>query len=115
MRLLKSFGYAWNGFKIAIKDEPNLRIHMVLAAVVISMGFYFRIDRVEWLILLILIGVVISLELINSSIENLTDLVTKEKLPLAGKVKDVSAAAVLVFSIVALAAGIVIFAKYIFR
>jgi diacylglycerol kinase len=55
------------------------------------------------------------LELTNSSIENLTDLVSKEKLPLAGKVKDLSAAAVLVFSLIALIAGIIIFAKYLFN
>ena len=113
MKLIKSFGYAWNGFKLAVKEEPNLKIHLVLATIVVGMGFYFHINRMEWLILIILVGAVISLELINSSIENLTDLVTKEKLPLAGKVKDISAAAVLVFCLIALMAGTIIFSKYI--
>jgi undecaprenol kinase/diacylglycerol kinase (ATP) len=106
MKLLKSFGYAWSGLKVAVKEEPNLRIHLAIAVVVVAMGFHFHINPMEWLILLILVGLVISLELINSAIESLTDLVTKEKLPLAGKVKDISAAAVLV--------GIIIFGKYIF-
>jgi diacylglycerol kinase len=70
------------------------------------MGFYFHISEEEWLIILVFIGAVISSELINSSIENLTDLVTKEQLPLAGKVKDISAAAVLVLSFIALIAGL---------
>ena len=114
MKLLRSFGYAWNGLKVAVKEESNLRIHLAIAVVVIAMGFYFHINPMEWLIVLILFGLVISLELINSAIENLTDLVTKEKLPLAGKVKDISAAAVLVASVIALLVGITIFTKYIF-
>ena len=115
MKLLKSFGYAWNGLKVAVKEEPNLKIHLAIAVVVIAMGFYFHISTIEWTVLLILIGVVISLELLNSAIERLTDLVTKERLPLAGKVKDISAAAVLVASVIALLVGITIFTGYIFN
>jgi len=115
MKLLKSFGYAWNGLKVAVKEEPNLKIHLAIAVVVIAMGFYFHISTIEWTVLLILIGGVISLELLNSAIERLTDLVTKERLPLAGKVKDISAAAVLVASVIALLVGITIFTKYIFN
>jgi len=115
MKLLKSFGYAWNGLKVAVKEEPNLKIHLAIAVVVIAMGFYFHISTIEWTVLLILIGGVISLELLNSAIERLTDLVTKERLPLAGKVKDISAAAVLVASVIALLVGITIFTGYIFN
>jgi len=115
MKLLKNFGYAWKGFNVAVKDEPNLKIHLAMAAIVIGMGFYFKVSSVEWMVLLILIGLVISLELINSAIENLTDLVTKERLPLAGKVKDIAAAAVLTISVIALLVGIIIFKKYIFE
>jgi len=115
MKLLKNFGYAWKGFNVAVKDEPNLKIHLAMAAIVIGMGFYFKVSSVEWMVLLILIGLVISLELINSAIESLTDLVTKERLPLAGKVKDIAAAAVLTISVIALLVGIIIFKKYIFE
>jgi diacylglycerol kinase (ATP) len=115
MKLLKSFGYAWKGFKVAVMEEPNLKIHLIVTVVVVAMGFYFKITPMEWMILLILIGLVVGFELLNSAIESLTDLVTKERLPLAGKVKDIAASAVLVVCVIALIVGIIIFKKYIFE
>jgi diacylglycerol kinase len=76
-------------------------------------GFYFSITTTEWIIVLVVIGLVISLELINSAIENLVDLVTKEQMPLAGKIKDLAAGAVLIFSVIAFCVGCIIFEKYI--
>jgi len=113
MKVLKSFGHAWKGFKVALKEELNLKIHLASTVVVVAMGFYYQIGRMDWMVLLTMIGLVIGFELLNSAIESLTDLVTKERLPLAGKVKDISAAAVLVISVIALVVGITIFAKYI--
>jgi undecaprenol kinase len=113
MKLLKSLSYAWNGFKTAFAEQPNLRIHVVVALVVIALGFYFNVTSIEWSILLILIGIVLAAELFNTALENLTDLVTKEYHPLAGKAKDIAAAAVLVLSVVSLIVGFIIFAKYV--
>jgi len=113
MKFLENFGYAWKGLKVAVKEETHLRIHLAATVIVIFMGFYFRVSPGEWLILLTMIGLTIGFELLNTAIENLTDLVTKEKLPLAGKVKDISAAAVAVVSVVALMVGLIIFTKYI--
>ncbi|MBS1507369.1 MAG: diacylglycerol kinase family protein [Bacteroidetes bacterium] len=114
MKLLRSFGYAMKGFIVAVREELNLKIHLMAAMVVVGLGFYYRISSGEWLALLAMIGLVISLELINTAVENLTDLVTKSQHPLAGKVKDISAAAVLVASVASVIVGIIIFAKYIF-
>jgi diacylglycerol kinase len=114
MRLLNSFRYAWNGFKTAVKEEPNVRIHLISGLIAIVMGFYFRISRVEWVVVVTMVGLVIGFELLNSAIENLTDLATEKKLPLAAKIKDMSAAAVLIVSLIALIVGIIIFEKYIF-
>ncbi len=112
MKLIRSFGYAFNGLYQAL-SQTNLRILFFVAMGVVSAGFYYNVTRMEWVILLMAIGFVISMELINTSIENLTDLVTKEQNPLAGKVKDVAAAAALFSSIVAAIIGIIIFAKYL--
>src|SRR5258708_39423211 len=95
MKILKSFVYAFNGFIGALIEEVSMKIHVASAVVVISLGFYFHISLTEWLILILIISMVISLELINSALERLTNLVTKEHLPLAGKAKDMAAAAVL--------------------
>jgi len=108
----RTFRYAWNGFKTAFSEERNLRIHTVVASIALLMGFYFQITSLEWISLMLTIGLVISLELVNSAIENLTDLVTKEQHPLAGKVKDISAAAVLFASVISVIVGLLIFVKY---
>ena len=113
MSLLKSFVYAFIGFKTALIEQRNMKIHIVAAAIAISLGFYFNINSFDWIVVLILIGMVISFELINTAIEYLTDLVTKEQHPIAGKVKDIAAAAVLVIAITSLIIGIIIFSKYV--
>ena len=109
----KSLGYAWKGFKTAFIEERNLKIHVAAAVIVSLLGFYFHITTMEWIALVIVIGLVIALELVNSATENLTDLASKEIHPLAGKAKDMAAAAVLFASVIAVVVGLLIFAKYI--
>ncbi len=113
MSVLKSFRYAFKGFATALREQRNLKIHLGAALLVIALGFWFKISAVEWCILLIMIGLVIAAELINTSLENLTDLVTKDQHPLAGKVKDIAAASVLVLSLVSVIIGVVVFSKYV--
>src|SRR5262245_21034275 len=113
MRILKSFGYATKGLIAAWREQPNLRIHSVALIAVTVVGFYFNISASECAIILLAAGLVIGLELVNTAIENLTDLVTREQNPLAGKVKDISAAAVLVASIVALIIASLIFYSHL--
>lgn len=115
MRIIKSFRYAWNGFLVAVKESTNVRIHLTALAMVVCLGTYFQIAASEWCILVLVGGLVISLEIVNTSLENLTNLVTREQNPLAGKVKDLAAAAVLVASVTAVIIGILIFAKYFFQ
>ena len=115
MKLLRSFGYAWRGLVVALREQLNLRIHFMALTLVVTAGIWFQITATEWVIITLTAALVISLELVNSSIENLTNLVTREHHPLAGKVKDIAAAAVLIAAIGALVAGIAIFAKYFLR
>jgi undecaprenol kinase/diacylglycerol kinase (ATP) len=112
MNWLKSYGYAWNGLKKAFVEERNLKIQAAAASIVIFLAFYFQISAWEWIALLIVIALVIGLELINTAIENLTDLVMKEHHPLAGKIKDISAGAVLFAAAISVIVGFIIFAKY---
>ncbi len=113
MKMLKSFGYALKGLASAFRDQLNLWVHLLALIVVVMLGFYFDIVAWEWCVLILSVGLVFSLELINSAIEDLTDLVTREQNPMAGKVKDISAAAVLVASLGALIIGVIIFGKYL--
>ena len=76
---------------------------------VIICGFIFKINTIEWIICIILFGLVISLELVNTAIENAIDLVTLEKKPKAKIAKDVAAGAVLISAIVSAIIGFMIF------
>jgi diacylglycerol kinase len=109
---LKSFGYALQGIGASFNEQRNLKVQILVAVVTIGAGFYYDISSSEWCIILLTIGLVIGLEMMNTAIESLVDLVTLEWKPLAGKIKDMAAGAVLVASIIAVIIGIIIFRKY---
>lgn len=110
----RSFMYAMNGIRASIGAQRNLKVQSSIALGVTAAGFYFDITGTEWCLILLAIGLVISLELMNSAIESLVDLVTLERKPLAGKVKDIAAGAVLFASMIAVIMGVIIFGKYIY-
>ncbi|NCU18477.1 diacylglycerol kinase family protein [Pallidibacillus pasinlerensis] len=104
-----SFKYAFEGIVSAFKKERNLKIHFVIAAVVIVLGALFKLHKLEWIILILTIGIMIVLELINTSIERTIDLITEDYHPLAKQAKDIAAAACLVFAICTVIIGLIIF------
>ncbi|MBR4178702.1 MAG: diacylglycerol kinase family protein [Bacilli bacterium] len=108
-KLLNSFTYPIKGLKYAYRNEQNLAVDVGIAALVVIFGFIFNINKYEWAIVMLTIGLVISCELINTAIEATVDLVTEEYHPLAKVAKDTSAAAVFVFAIVAVIVGLIIF------
>lgn len=106
---IRSFKYALNGLKIVFKEEHNARIHLAISFIVIICGVIFNISILEWIILCFAIVLVISIEIINSAIENLADFVSPDYHNLIKKVKDLSAAAVLVCTISSVIIGTLIF------
>ncbi len=112
---INSFGFAFNGIWHSFKSEAHLKIHFLTALLVVVCGFYFGATPVEWTILLICCGFVIALELFNSALEKLCDLVTTEHNPKIKYVKDVMAGAVLIASVTAALVGILIFYPYLKR
>lgn len=108
-KLLKSFKYAFEGILTGIKEEKNMKIHISIMIFVIIFGIMLKISKIEWIICIILFGLVISMELINTSIENTVDLITKEKNEQAKIAKDVAAGAVLVSAIASAIIGLIIF------
>jgi len=112
---LASFRFAFKGLADVYRSQPNMRIHLLAAAAVIALGLFFRISSVEWCILALTIGVVCVAELLNTALEYLTDLVSPDFHPLAGKAKDAAAAAVLVASIASVVVGCIIFIPQIVR
>lgn len=109
--ILKSFTYALNGIKDAIKSEPNFRFHLFAAVIVIVMAFVLNFSAIEISIIVIAIAMVITLELINTIVEKLVDLYSEEISEKARVIKDMSAAVVLLGSIFAAIIGLVIFSN----
>lgn len=109
----RSFIYALKGISVSFVKERNLKVQLGVALITVGAGFYCKITETEWLAVITMIGLVLCLEMINTAIENLVNLVTLEQNPLAGKIKDVAAGAVLVASVAAVLVGIVIFRKYL--
>jgi diacylglycerol kinase len=106
---IRSFGYALNGLKILVQEEHNARIHLFVTICVVVAGIALKISITEWIDVVFAIGFVIALEAINSSIENIADFVSPEKHNWIKKIKDISAAGVLIASIAAAVIGIIIF------
>lgn len=105
----KSFKYAFNGAKTAFHREPNLRIHLFFAIFALIFGFLLEISPTEWVLLLFTIFFVIMLELINTVLEALVNVVSPNFHPEAKVAKDVSASAVLFAAIISVIVGLVIF------
>ncbi len=108
-----SFKYAYAGVIAALKQEPNLKFHFLAGAVVIFLSILLNISTRDWVIIIILIGLVISVELTNTAIEVVVDEFVQTHHPGAKLAKDISAGAVLVAVVTAAIVGILIFFPYI--
>lgn len=108
-RLKKSFGYAFKGIDDVVSNEPNMKIHVSVAIVVVIMAFLLKISMIEWIILVLLIGLVLAAEVINTTIENLVDMYTKDYNERAKVVKDTAAGTVLILAITSAIIGLMIF------
>ena len=104
-----SVGHAIDGIDYAINHERNVKIEMLFGILVSIAGFLFHISIFEWLVILLTIAMVITLEFINTAIERVVDLVTTDYKELAKSAKDVAAGAVLFMSLFSVIIGIVIF------
>ncbi len=104
-----TFIYALSGWKKAIKSEKNLKIDCIITIIVIILGFLLKISTSEWIICILLVGCVLSAELMNTAIETVVDMYTREKNALAEKAKDISAGAVLIIAVAAAIIGLLIF------
>lgn len=112
---LRSFGYAWQGFKACVGKEQNLDFHLLVTIAVVVAGCCFGITRMEWVAVVLCLGLVVGAELMNTAIERLVDLVSPHRHPQAGQVKDIAAAAVLICTVAAIVVGVLIFFPYLVR
>ncbi len=104
-----SFRFALCGLVDAWQSERNMRIHSFAAALAVAAGFWLGLDRSEWLFLLSAIFLVVTMEMLNTALERVVDLFTKEYHPLARLAKNAAAGAALLASLYALVVGFLIF------
>lgn len=114
-KFIRSFQYAFRGLKHVFKKEQTFRIQIIIALIVITLMFYFNITPLEKIILLMMVFLVLSLELVNTTAENILNVVEPNFRPRVQIIKDTMAAAVLVAAFGSLIIGLIIFLPYLFK
>ena len=108
-RFIRSFNHAFDGIIYAVRTQPNMRTHLIISVLVLLTTLVLRIDRIYVIAIILCIALVVSLELVNTAIESLVDLLIATHHPLAKTAKDAAAGAVLVGSIAAAVVGYLVF------
>lgn len=104
----KSFGFALQGFRFALQTERNIKVMLSGFVFAVVAGLLIGIDAARWGVILLCCGVVLCAELMNTAIETVVDLVSPEYHPLAGRAKDIAAAAVWVLCVFVGLCGLVV-------
>jgi diacylglycerol kinase len=108
-KFFKSFVYAFNGIVYALKTQLSFQIECAVTLVVVLLGCYLDLNQNEWLWIAMAITLVLVLELLNTAIEVLVDLVSPQQNPKAGAIKDIASGAVLVGALFSIIVGLFIF------
>ncbi|MCK7590737.1 diacylglycerol kinase family protein [Subsaxibacter sp. CAU 1640] len=106
---LKSVRYAFNGALYLCKTESSIKIQLFITVFVTIAGFYFNISKTEWLFQIAMIGLVMSIEGINTAIEYIADFIHPDLHSSIGRIKDIAAGAVFIASIAAVVGAIIIY------
>jgi diacylglycerol kinase len=114
-KLSTAFTYTVHGLRHAIVFENNFRIEIFIAFVTVTLSFFLNITTIEWLVVIINIGIVLMAELFNTAIEKTCNIISKEIHPTIKIIKDVSAAAVVVSALCACVCGCIIFFPLILK
>jgi diacylglycerol kinase len=104
--VLHSFFYAFSGMWYAVKTQRNIRIHSIIALCVVALGLWLGLGWLQWAVLFLMMGAVVSSEMLNTAIETIVDAQVEEFHPLAKVAKDVSAGAVMILALTAVLVGI---------
>ncbi len=111
---LKSVGFAFKGALLLLKTEASIQIQFAIAIVLTITGFYFNISSTEWILQILAIGLVMSIEGINTAIEEIADFIHPEHNIKIGFIKDVAAGAVFIAAVAAIIIGLIIYIPKLF-
>ncbi len=107
----RSFLFALQGFRTAVATERNIKIMLAGGAFAVVMGLLLRIDALSWACVLLCCGTVLVTELLNTAIETVVDLVSPEFHPLAGRAKDIAAAASWTMCLISVLVGLIVYIR----
>ena len=110
----RSFSHALRGIKIFLATTPNAWIHILAVLIVVIFGFYFQVSGLEWLALILAIGLVLVAEAFNTAVEIDINLTSPNYHPYARDTKDVAAGAVLISALISVIVALIIFLPKIF-
>lgn len=105
----ETFKFALEGIRVSFINEKNIRFHLFFSVFVIVFGIIFNLTQTEWMLIFFAIAGMIVVEMINTAIERVVDLVTDQYHPLAKQAKDIAAGAVLIYAILSVVIGMIIF------
>lgn len=112
-RHLNSYRYALRGMWWAFRYDQAMRLHLAAAAGVLLLNYLLQVSKMEWLITLLLIGLVWMAEVFNTAIEKLADRVTQDHDVQIGQVKDLASGAVLIICLIAVLCALIIYIPYL--
>ena len=111
---LKSMGFALKGAVKLVTTEHSVMVHSSLAILLIIAGFYFGITRIEWMFQILVFGLVLAVEGLNTAVEKIADFIHPEYHERIGFIKDIAAGAVFFAAMTAIAVGCIIYFPYLF-
>ena len=114
-RLAKSFHYAFKGLVKTFQEEQNLKVQTVAGLLVLLLAWQLKVSSFEWTVLILAIGLVILMEIVNSAVERVTDVLKPRINGYVKEIKDIMAAAVMLASLAAVIIGLIIFWPYLLK
>lgn len=109
---LRGCGYAWKGAVLLLKTEPSIQVQAGIAVIITALGFYFKISATEWILQIFAIGLVMSIEGINTTVEAVADFIHPDFHDKIGFIKDIAAGAVFIAAVTAVIIGLIIYIPY---
>ena len=113
-RLIKSFSYAFRGLRKTYREEQNIRVQIIVGSLALFLAFFVGLNRIEFSIIILLVVLVILMELANSAVERIYDVLKPRINTYIKEIKDIMAAAVLLASMMSVVVGSIIFWPYLF-
>ncbi len=109
---LRGCGYAFKGALLLLKTEPSIQVQAAIAVIMTVLGFYFKITATEWVLQVFAIGLIMSVEGVNTAIEAIADFIHPDFHDKIGFIKDVAAGAVFIAAVTAIIIGFIIYIPY---